>query len=220
MQRRAGFVSGGYARRLELDHVLIPVTNLPAGAQELEARFGLASIEGGRHPGFGTANRIVPLGDCYLELVAVVDQAEAEQNPFGRRLAAAEPGLDRPLGWAVRTDRLDEEAARLGLAVSSGSRATPDGRTLRWRMAGLEEAVAEPFLPFLLQWEQGTELPGRARVEHPAGDVSLVGLELEGDQDRLDAWLGAGRLPVTLREGPPRVATIVLTATAGPIVLG
>ena len=196
------------------------MTDLGAGAQELEARFGLASIEGGRHPGFGTANRIVPLGDCYLELVAVVDDAEAEQNPFGRLLAAAEPRLDRPLGWAVRTDRLDEAAARLGLVVGSGSRTTHDGRTLRWRMAGLEEAMAEPSLPFLLQWEQGTELPGRARVEHPAGEVSLVRLELQGDRDRLDSWLGTNELPVTVRKGAPRVARIVLAAAAGEIVLG
>jgi hypothetical protein len=55
---------------LELDHILIAVADLAAAGHEIEERHGLASIEGGRHPGWGTANRIVPLGDAYNVLVA------------------------------------------------------------------------------------------------------------------------------------------------------
>jgi hypothetical protein len=58
-------------------------------------------VAGGRHPGWGTANRIVPLGNTYLEVVAAVDAAEADGSPFGRWVAAAPSG--GPLGWAVRT---------------------------------------------------------------------------------------------------------------------
>ena len=47
---------------MELDHVLIAVTDLEAAAREFEARHGLSSVEGGRHRDWGTANRIVPLG--------------------------------------------------------------------------------------------------------------------------------------------------------------
>src|SRR3712207_8803163 len=108
---------------LELDHVPIAVPDLAATAQELEVRHGLASIEGGRHPGWGTANRIVPLGEAYLELVAVVDEAEAAQSPFGRWVGAARPSLPRLLGWAVRTLELDDFARRLDLTVAAGSRA-------------------------------------------------------------------------------------------------
>src|SRR5918999_6293720 len=105
---------------LELDHVLIAVADLAAAAREIEARHGLASIEGGRHPGWGTANRIVPLGEAYLELVAIVDEAEAAQSPFGRWVAAVHPTLPRPLGWAVRTHELDDLARRLDLTVATG----------------------------------------------------------------------------------------------------
>src|SRR5207247_9143223 len=72
---------------VELDHVVIAVRDLTGAARAMDATFGLASIEGGRHPGRGTANRIVPLGDAYLELVTVVDEAEAGQSPFGRWVA-------------------------------------------------------------------------------------------------------------------------------------
>ncbi len=162
----------------------------------------------------------MPLGDAYLELVAVVDQSEAERNPFGRWLAQAMAGPAQPLGWAVRTGRLDEVAGRLELTVGSGSRATRDGRLLRWRMAGLEEAAAEPSLPFFIEWERGTELPGRAPATHPAGDVAIARLELDGDADRLATWLGRHRLPLVVRPGAPAVASIVLTGAAGELVLG
>jgi len=206
---------------LELDHVLIAVTDLAAAARELEARYGLASIEGGRHPGWGTANRIVPLGESYLELVGVVDAAEAAQSAFGRWVAAApaKPG-GRPFGWVVRTDELDDVARRLGLTVEAGSRAAPSGQLVRWRSAGIEQAAAESLLPFFIEWGQGTPLPGRAAVTHPAGSVAITRLELAGDVDRLAVWLDNHRLPIAVRAGRPDVTNVVLTGTAGEIVVG
>src|SRR5207253_9345067 len=68
-RRRLAASPGSTLVLVELDHVLIAVDDLAAAARELEARHGLASIRGGRHPGWGTANRIVPLGQTYLELV-------------------------------------------------------------------------------------------------------------------------------------------------------
>ena len=79
--------------------MLLAVTDLRAAAWELQARWGLASVEGGRHPDWGTANRIVPLGASYLELVAVVDQQAAAGSSFGRRVArGASPWADRLAG--------------------------------------------------------------------------------------------------------------------------
>jgi hypothetical protein len=204
---------------LELDHVLIAVADLAAAAREIEVRDGLASIEGGRHPGWGTANMIVPLGDAYLELVAIVDEAEAAQSLFGRWVAAAPSTLPRPLGWAVRTQRLDDLARRLNLAVTEGSRVGRSGQLLRWRVAGIERAAAEASLPFFIEWGRGIPLPGRATATHRAGPVQITELRLDGDADRLAAWLGAHRLPITLRSGPPVVAGIVLAGAADEIVL-
>ena len=204
---------------MELDHVLIAAADLAAAAREIEARHGLASIEGGRHPGWGTANRIVPLGTSYLELVAVVDEAEAAQSPFGKWVAAAHPTLARPLGWAVRTRQLDDVARRLDLTVGAGSRIARSGQPLRWRLAGIEQAGAEPSLPFFIEWGQGTPFPGDIPVTHRAGAVEIAKLRLDGDAERLAAWLGSHRLPITVRAGAPAVASIVLTGAAGEIVL-
>jgi hypothetical protein len=201
---------------VELDHVLIAVADLEAASRTLEERHGLASVEGGRHAGWGTANRIVPLGDAYAELITVVDEAEAAGSTFGRWVAAgirSDPG--RPRGWVARTDRIDEVAGRLGLAVSAGSRAAGGGRLLRWRLAGVEEATAEPALPFFVEWGDGTPLPGRAEARHPAGAVRLERLELSGDPERVTEWLATEELPIAVAPGPPAVTGIILGADGG-----
>ena len=87
-------------------------------------------------------------------------------------------------------------------------------------MAGLEHAAAEPSLPFFIEWAQGTPFPGRVPVHHPAGAVRVAQLQLAGDSDRIADWLAAQPLPITLRTGPPAVASIVLAGPAGEIVLG
>jgi hypothetical protein len=199
--------------------VLLAVTDLAAAAGAIEERHGLASIEGGRHAGWGTANRIVPLGETYIELIAAVDAAEAAGSAFGSWVAAGATPAGRPLGWAVRPDDLDEAAGRLGLEVEAKSRKDASGRTLRWRVAGIEEAAAEPSLPFFLEWGDGTPFPGRAPVTHAAGEVEITSLELDGDRQRLADWLGSHRLPITVREGAPAVAGVILSGASGEFTL-
>ncbi len=205
---------------MEIDHVLIAVADLADAARELETRHGLASAEGGRHPAWGTANRIVPLGDSYLELVAVVDAAKAADSIFGRWVAARASTTARPLGWAVRTHRLDEIALRLGLTVHPGSRATPAGDLLRWRGAGIDQAAAEPSLPFFIEWGPQTQHPGRVGAPHSVGSARIARLVLDGDAERVATWLGAHQLPIVVRPGIPAVTAIHIATGAGEIVLG
>ena len=191
------------------------MADLPAAGREIEARYGLASVEGGRHPGWGTANRIVPLGETYLELVAVVDEGDAARNPFGTWVARMSSAGSRLLGWAVRTDDLDTVARRLDLSIATGSRVTRDGRVLRWRLAGIEHASAEPFLPFFIEWAPGTPFPGHTQ----APGARIASLELEGDADRLSGWLGADDLPIAVEPGLPTLKSITLSGANGETVL-
>jgi hypothetical protein len=203
---------------MELDHVLIPLVDLSRAVTEFEGRYGLVSVEGGRHEDWGTANRIIPLGDSYLELVAVVDPAEASQSAFGRWVANAEAG--RPLGWAVRTDDLGAAAGRLGLSVGSGARFTGTGDLLRWRIAGVERAMAEPWLPFFMEWAAGSQFPGRIEVEHPAAATGIQRLIVAGEPKQLSSWLDGRQLPVTRADGAPGVIGVVVLTTSGEIVVG
>ena len=203
---------------MELDHVLIPLADLSRAVSAFERRHGLVSVEGGRHADWGTANRIVPLGDSYLELIAVVDPAEASQSALGRWIANARAG--RPLGWAVRTDDLDAVAGRLGLNIGSGSRLTATGDLLSWRSAGIERAMTEPGLPFFIEWAAGSRLPGRVDVEHPAAATGIKELIVAGEPKRLSSWLDSRRLPLTLADEGSGVIGVVLSTRSGEIVVG
>jgi hypothetical protein len=200
---------------LELDHVLIAVSELADGARVLDERYGLASVEGGRHPEWGTANRIVPIGGAYLELIAVVDHERALGNAFGRWVAAVPPGVLQPMGWAVRTAAIDAIAQRLNLAVGSGSRTRPDGRILQWRTAGVERAASDPALPFFIEWGPDTPHPSEVPSIHSPAMVEIRALELRGDEAELSTWLGDHSLPVVIRPGSSAVTGIVLRGRAG-----
>jgi Glyoxalase-like domain len=201
---------------LEIDHVLLATRDLAEAARELEARHGLRSIAGGRHPGWGTENRIVPLGDAYLELVAVANLAEARDSAFGQWVARAGFHVLRPLGWAVRPGDLDDVALRQGLAVTSGARVTPTGERLAWRTAGVDRAAAEPSLPFFIEWEPGSRFPGSADTDAQARLIRLV---LEGDPSRLASWLGGHALPLEVGLGAPEVVAVTVRTPAGETVV-
>ena len=179
---------------IALDHVLVAVKDLETEPFDVP---WLRSRPGGLHPDWGTGNRIVPLGDAYFEYVAVVDEAKAQTNPFGRWVLSADHG--DLLGWAVRGD-IDAISRRLQLPVSDGSRRGDDGSVLRWRLAGVEQAAAEPCLPFFIEWAPGTPLPG-------AGGVArLTRLQLQGDAERIAWWLGEHDLRLEITPGPPELA--------------
>lgn len=202
---------------MELDHVLVAVADLDEAATWFAEQHGLASRPGGRHPGWGTANRIIALGGSYLELVTVAEPAVALRTAFGRWVSSSTTSTPTPIGWAVRTTDLDVVASRLGLVPSDGSRRTTDGRLLTWRLAGVERAVEEPCLPFFIEWGAGTPFPG-ADPADPA--LQLKELRLSGDLGRLEEWLGGQLLPVSVSDGPPGVTAVVVSGPQDEIVLG
>jgi hypothetical protein len=208
-----------------IDHVLLAVADLDAAASRLTLEQGLTVLPGGRHPGAGTANQIVPLGPDYLELIAVVDAAEAAANPLSRRVTAA---LERGAGiatWAVRAGDLDAVKSRLdaaGIASTGprpGSRLRPDGVLLEWRTLLLGGGL-EPVIPFFIEWRLGPgRHPGEQPVRHPAGAARLKGLRIASPdpaalESRLRDLLGA--LPaIEVVEGPREEPLAVVLEVAG-----
>ena len=92
---------------------------------------------------------------------------------------------------------------------------TPTGAELRWRSAGIDEAIAEPCLPFFIEWGDGVPYPGA--VEAPRAAIARVVLECSAD--RVAGWLGDHDLPIRVIDGPAEVAAVVLTTTAGEVIL-
>jgi catechol 2,3-dioxygenase-like lactoylglutathione lyase family enzyme len=183
---------------VRIDHVIYATSDLDAAARRMQTILGLQVRPGGRHEGLGTENRIVPLGDGYIELLAVADPDEAAASDLGRAvqtaIASAGDGL---MAWAVEVDDAGEVAERLGI---SSSRISRQGLTAA--LAGLEEAMREPWLPFFISRDHG--------IPDPGGDAAggIAWIEVAGDADRLREWLGGADLPVRNADGAPGVRAV------------
>jgi len=205
---------------LRVDHVIYAVGDLDVAAARFRDEYGLGSVVGGRHPGWGTANRIVPLGRDYVELVAVIDPAEAGGSDFGRPVMKAVDSGQPLVGWAVATGDLQSIANRLNLEVTSGSRTRPDGSTLRWQLAGVAHALAAGAVPFFIEWDGPPELhPGAGFAEHDVTPRGIAWLEVAAMEDSLQAWLGDCDLPVRIAEGPRSLSAVAIDTATGEIVL-
>ena len=205
---------------VRVDHVIYAVNDLEVAGTRFVDEYGLASVEGGRHAGWGTANRIVPLGSSYVELVAVVDPHEAASSVFGRPVLEALAMREQLVGWAVATDDLRPIAARLSLDISQGHRMKPDGTTLSWKLAGVARALDPGALPFFIEWGGRRELhPGAAKASHHVKPSGLAWIEVASDEESLRTWLGNFDFPVRCVGGPPSLSAVAVSTEAGEIVL-
>ncbi len=182
---------------MRLDHVIYGTADLDVAQRQIESELGLEVLPGGRHVGQGSHNRIVPLGDGYLELMAIHDPEEAATNPFGEVLLEVLP-VERLVGWAVLVDDIDAVAQRLGTPLLTVRR-----DTLGASVTGVQEALREPTLPFFIGANARGSRPGELR---DAGGLTWI--EVAGDAARLRDWLGGAELDVRVVAGEPAVRAI------------
>lgn len=202
-----------------IDHVVLAVRDLDEAGERLRAEHGVSSVPGGVHPGWGTGNRIVPLGVDYVELISVVDPDVGRATPLGRALLElTADGHDRWFAVCLADTDLEATAARLGLRVEPGSRTRPDGAQIAWRGAGLDDDLRAGWLPFFIAWDSPPELhPGRAPASHDAGPTGIAGIDLAGDAAGLREWLGPHGDGLALRvvDGDPGVRSVELSTAEG-----
>ena len=195
-----------------IDHAVLAVAELEEAGERMRRQHGLASVPGGVHPRWGTGNRIVPLGNDYVELIAVIDRAVARANALGRALLElTADASDRWFAVCLSDTDIDATASRLGLVVEAGVRTLPDGSEIRWRSAGIDDEERDVSLPFFIEWTVPAELhPGRAPIVHEVELNGISGIEISGDAGRLRAWLGpAGdTLPIRVVDGHPSIHAV------------
>jgi glyoxalase-like protein len=174
---------------MHLDHLSFAAgpEGLAETAQWLGERLGARFHDGGFHPRFGTRNQILPLtGGRYLEVVGVLDHPAADKAPFGQAVRARTAQGGGWLGWVVAVDDLIPLEERLGRPAIDGKRHLPDGGLLSWRQIGVLDLIDDPQLPFFVRWESDPTL-------HPSNggrEVELLRIEIAGQPDRVDEWLG------------------------------
>lgn len=153
---------------LIFDHLAVSAQTLPAGVAMVEDALGLRLAGGGQHPHMATHNRLIGLGDLYLEVIAPDPSAPKPTWPRWFDLDHF-TGRPRLTNWVARCDDIAAEVslgpAGIGIpvALSRGD--------FRWHMA----VPADGCLPFdggfpaLIQWH------GAA---HPTGQLPDAGLRL------------------------------------------
>jgi Glyoxalase-like domain len=179
-----------YTMLLGIDHIVIACAHPDAAAEALERVFGLGAAGGGRHEALGTFNRLVWLGDTYLELIGVFDRALAKRSWIGAPTLRALDGGGGLATWAVATDDIEGDVARLnaggaGLAEPiAGERVRLDGRVVRWRLS-LPRELSPERPPFLIEhdasaaeWSAADRAARAAQVHRVGGRVRLAILEL------------------------------------------
>jgi hypothetical protein len=229
---------------LGIDHLVIAVADPDAAAGELAAAFGLEAGGGGRHDRLGTHNRLIWLGDTFLELIGVFDAELARDSWIGApTVAALETGGGRLATWAVATDAIDTDVARLRQLGSDladpipGERTRPDGRVVRWQLA-TPPKLGPDLPPFLIEHDPApAEWTPAERSLRAGGPARLDRLELAVDDvDRVSraftrtlgarfrpSLVGGGARdtdigPHRLRLRPRRTGP--MTATIGLVVAG
>ena len=159
-----------------LDHILLGCNNLDLGITFVEKHTGVRAAFGGVHPGRGTRNALISLGEPsreelnprrYLEIIALDPLQSDAPDHYG----LAQLIVPRLVGWAAHPGDLDEFAIRLrntSLAFDGpnpGSRKRPDGRLLQWKTLNLKDDQAG-LLPFFIEWSADTVHPS---VDAPTG---------------------------------------------------
>jgi hypothetical protein len=196
---------------------VIAVRDLDRAAADLFERFGLASVVGGRHAAWGTANRLVPIGDQYLELLAADEPVW--DNPLAQAVYAASVEGAGLLGVCCEVADIEAVARRLGTAVLPGHRELPDGREVSWTLTGLESALTEG-LPFFIHWGAGREFRfGDEPAAHAIEPIAITRVDVGGDEAALNRWLDGGVPELRRVGGTPGVRSVTVSSSTGDVVI-
>jgi catechol 2,3-dioxygenase-like lactoylglutathione lyase family enzyme len=189
-----------------LDHILIGSPDLEKGIAFVEERTGIRAAFGGVHPGAGTQNALLSLGNSrYLEIIAPDPKQPATDDK--RNLGS----LEQPVivGWAQHPGDIEAFAQRLkseGVEVDGpkpGSRKRPDDRVLNWKTLELKDD-GDGLFPFFIEWGADSMHPS---IDAPEGchlelfegfapEPTLAYLRRRANLLNLDLAIGPGKNPV------------------------
>lgn len=202
---------------LIFDHLAVSATTLADGVAQVEAALGVALSAGGQHPHMATHNRLLGLGDLYLEVIASDPGQPAPGWPRWFDLDRF-TGRPRLTNWVCRCDDLGAEVAAsppgidTPVALSRGD--------FRWSMA----VPADGRLPFegafpaLIQWHG----PAHPAPRLPDAGVRLLRFEIAHPEAPALRQALAGRLSdarVVIVPGPAKAMRATFSTPAGTRVL-
>jgi hypothetical protein len=203
-----------------LDHILLGSSDLESGIAFVEHQTGIRATFGGVHPGRGTQNALLSLGDRrYLEIIAP-DPKQQTPDVAPMVLRSAAPLLSqlnslrepRLVGWAAHPRSLTVFSEKLRVAgitfegPTPGSRKRPDGQLLSWQIVSLAD-TASGLLPFFIEWSQDSVHPS---VDAPKGCALLSFSAQTPEPEKLAATLKTLNLDLPVKKGEkPRLHAVI-----------
>jgi len=164
---------------LTLDHIAIACETLEEGVDYVETVLGVPMAGGGKHPLFGTHNRLLGLGDIYLEVIAVDPMSGAvprcrwfDLNRFS--------GPPRLTNWICKTNEVTTDLSRA--LAGTGPMVEVSREDLKWHITVPENGrlPLDGCAPALIDWgdfpSPATRLPDqgcglrRLKITHPESD--------------------------------------------------
>jgi hypothetical protein len=191
-----------------LDHILLGCKDLDRGIDFVEARSGVRAAFGGVHPGVGTRNALLSLGERrYLEIIAP-DPTQDTVKPYAVQQLTVIKQLTTPrlIGWAAHPGDIETFAKTLresGVAIEGprpGSRVRFDGRVLNWKTLNLADD-RHGLLPFFIEWgtnsvHPSSDAPAGCHIERFAvADQDNVALALTFQRFGIDTPVEHGEKP-------------------------
>lgn len=204
-----------------IDHIVYAAPNLAAGTAAVEALVGMSAAPGGPHPGMGTRNTLMSLGDdVYLEIIA--PDPDQPDPPNGRPFAIDAMSEGRLITFAIHAsegETIEDVTAAMAACgedpgpISAMSRVKPDGEEIHW---SLTMSAGPGLVPFVIDWGNTTH-PATVtptgctlvslRGTHPDPDHiralhSAIGIDVDvvaGDTVTFEATLDTPNGRVTLR---------------------
>lgn len=175
---------------MHVDHLVFAAgpAGLKAEAERLGELLGAEFKDGGFHPRFGTRNHILPLADDrYLEVVEVLEHPAADKALFGQAVRARTEMGGGWLSWVLSVEDIIPFGERVQRTPVDGSRHFPDGRLLEWKQVGIKGLLADPQLPYFLQWtsQDHSVLPSAL-----PGDIDVLEIDIAGSRPRIEEWIG------------------------------
>ena len=202
---------------MKLDHLAVSASTLAEGVDWVEAALGVALAGGGQHLVFATHNRLLGLGDLYLEVIAIDPSLPAPARPRWFDLDRFQ-GRPRLTNWILRSEDLTSDLAAFPAAV--GTPVALSRGDFHWSMAVPEDGRLpyENACPALIQWSGHLHPTQRL----PDAGVRLERLEIvHPDADALQAAL-AGRFAdprVGIAPGPDKAMRATFRTPHGMRVL-
>ncbi|TDD58654.1 VOC family protein [Kribbella antibiotica] len=186
-----------------LDHLVYATPDLLATVDRFAEATGIRPVEGGRHEAWGTRNYLVGLGGTtYLEFIG--------PDPEASEVSLFDVSREQLLTWAIHPTDLESALAAARAAgadlgeIFPGSRTTPAGELLSWRVTGANPRPYEGVVPFLIDW---------ADSPHPALSLPVAELvDFQGTHPQpaeVQTILQALGAELTVVEGPPALAASV-----------